>query len=384
MEFNTKIFDVAIVGGGLAGLATSIELARKGYSVVVFEKEKYPFHKVCGEYVSMESWNYLNSLGLELDSLQLPQIDTLQLTAPNGTELITTLQLGGFGISRYMLDQLMAKEAISIGVLLMENAKVNSIDFKNQFEISYETAIASRTIIYSKVCCASYGKRSNLDIKWKRSFLNAADSKRDNYVAVKYHVQYDQKKNIIGLHHFKDGYAGISAIENDQYCFCYMTRAEQLKKSNNQINELEEKILSTNPHLKKIITSIKKQDGFPITISQIRFDPKTSVEQHVLMLGDAAGTIAPLCGNGMSMALHSAKLVSPLIDAFLQDKLSRQQMEDQYSIKWKKQFGKRIQVGRNLQKITGGSFSTNTFISLMKRIPFMSKKVIQLTHGKPF
>ena len=59
-------------------------------------------------------------------------------------------------------------------------------------------------------------------------------------------------------------------------------------------------------------------------------------------------------------------------------------MEEQYSIQWKKQFGKRIRVGRNLQKITGGKFSTNAFISLMKRIPFMSDKVIQLTHGKPF
>jgi FAD dependent oxidoreductase. len=384
MESRTNIFDIAIVGGGLAGLATSIELAKIGYSVVVLEKEKFPFHKVCGEYVSMESWNYLHSLGLDLTSLQLPRIDTLQLTAPNGTELITPLQLGGFGISRFMLDQLMAKEAIAKGVLLIENAKVNSINFKGEFEIVYETENSTRSVIYSEVCCASYGKRSNLDVKWKRSFLNKKESKRDNYVAVKYHVRHNQEKNIIGLHHFKDGYAGISAIENDLYCFCYMTRAEQLKKSNNHIKELETNVLSTNPHLKKIISAIKKQDGFPITISQIRFDPKTTVEHNVLMLGDAAGTIAPLCGNGMSMALHSAKLVSPLIDSFLQQKLSRSQMEDLYSAKWKKHFGIRIRVGRNLQKITGGSFSTNTFISLMKFIPYMGKKVIQLTHGKPF
>ena len=79
MESRTNIFDIAVVGGGLAGLATSIELAKKGYTVVVLEKEKYPFHKVCGEYVSMESWNYLNSLGLDLTSFQLPRIDTLHL-----------------------------------------------------------------------------------------------------------------------------------------------------------------------------------------------------------------------------------------------------------------------------------------------------------------
>ena len=39
-------YDVAIVGGGLAGLSLSIQLAGKGYHVIVLEKEQYPFHKV--------------------------------------------------------------------------------------------------------------------------------------------------------------------------------------------------------------------------------------------------------------------------------------------------------------------------------------------------
>jgi flavin-dependent dehydrogenase len=51
MQDVTK-YDVAIIGGGLAGLSLSIQLAKKNYSVVLFEKEKYPFHKVCGEYIS--------------------------------------------------------------------------------------------------------------------------------------------------------------------------------------------------------------------------------------------------------------------------------------------------------------------------------------------
>jgi len=43
-------YDLAIVGGGLAGLSFSIQMAKIGYSVILFEKEKYPFHRVCGEY----------------------------------------------------------------------------------------------------------------------------------------------------------------------------------------------------------------------------------------------------------------------------------------------------------------------------------------------
>ena len=58
-----EVYDLAIVGGGLAGLALAIQSARAGYQTVLFEKEKYPFHKVCGEYVSLESWDFLEELG---------------------------------------------------------------------------------------------------------------------------------------------------------------------------------------------------------------------------------------------------------------------------------------------------------------------------------
>src|SRR3954466_5304669 len=116
MKEENKIYDVAIIGGGLAGLALSIQLAKKNHKVVLFEKEKYPFHKVCGEYISMESWNFLQSLGLPLESLNLPKIDTLTITAPNGKSFTTKLPLGGFGISRYKIDNLLSIIARDNGV----------------------------------------------------------------------------------------------------------------------------------------------------------------------------------------------------------------------------------------------------------------------------
>src|SRR5215210_3251695 len=120
-------YDIAVIGGGLAGLSASIQLSRKGYRVVVFEKESYPFHKVCGEYISLESWAFLSSLGMPLQALQLPIIDTLLLTAPNGNQLTTKLPLGGFGISRYLLDSCLAKIAAENGVTICEKTKVSEV-----------------------------------------------------------------------------------------------------------------------------------------------------------------------------------------------------------------------------------------------------------------
>jgi len=87
----------------LAGLALSIQLSQLGYKVVLLEKEQYPFHKVCGEYISMESWDFLLGLGLALETMDISHIKRLQVSAVNGKLLEHDLSPGGFGISRYIL-----------------------------------------------------------------------------------------------------------------------------------------------------------------------------------------------------------------------------------------------------------------------------------------
>ena len=124
---GSGVYDVAIAGGGLAGLALSIQCAQAGYRTILFEKEKYPFHKVCGEYISFESWNFLEELGVPLSQMNLPIIRRLLVTAPNGKELEQSLPLGGFGISRYKLDAILAEIARQNGVELIEGTKVDEI-----------------------------------------------------------------------------------------------------------------------------------------------------------------------------------------------------------------------------------------------------------------
>ncbi|MCY7291598.1 MAG: NAD(P)-binding protein, partial [Ferruginibacter sp.] len=97
-----KIYDTAIIGGGLAGLNLSILLQRLGHSVILFEKETYPFHKVCGEYISLESWHFLaKEIGVPLENIEVPIIKKLWITSPDGSSLKKELDLGGFGISRF-------------------------------------------------------------------------------------------------------------------------------------------------------------------------------------------------------------------------------------------------------------------------------------------
>ncbi|HET9056125.1 MAG TPA: NAD(P)/FAD-dependent oxidoreductase [Chitinophagaceae bacterium] len=380
LNTEKNIYDVAIIGGGLAGLALSILSAQNGYSVIVFEKEKYPFHKVCGEYISFESWDFLEELGVPLSEMNLPEIRKLIVSSPNGSSLQSDLGLGGFGISRYTLDAQLADIAKHTGVILKEKTKVNDIQYNETgFTIS-----DSQNNYQARIVAGTFGKRSNLDVKWKRGFIEKKPNKLNNYIGIKYHIQTNWPPDTIALHNFNDGYCGISQIEEGKYCLCYLTTAHNLQSCNNDIAELEKKILYKNPHLKKIFTRSTILFQSPSTISQISFDKKNQIENHVLLIGDAAGSIPPLCGNGMSMALHGSKIAFSCIHGFLQNRFSREEMENQYQQQWKKQFGNRLLTGRLLQRFFGKNWLTNLFIVSLKPFPRFISWLIRQTHGEAF
>ena len=373
-------YDIAIVGGGLAGLAASILLSREGFRVLLFEKEAYPFHRVCGEYISMVSWSFLERLGVRLYELQLPRIEKLLLTAPNGKAFRTTLPLGGFGISRYILDDTLARVARASGVQLVENAKVENIE--GRFRIHYSTPGGKATVL-SKLCCAAWGKRSGMDVKWNRRFLKDHHPRLQNFVGIKYHVRANEVRDTIALHNFSNGYAGFSAIEEGKYCFAYLTRARSLREWEG-IASFEEGVLHQNPQLKQLMQGMEVLPSFPVTISQISFSPKPPVENGVLMLGDTAGMIAPLCGNGMSIALRSAAMAAVLCKDFLEAKISREAMEAAYAAQWKEAFGGRLWRGRMLQRFFGSNVISNSFVQAFRIMPFLAKPLIRSTHGEPF
>lgn len=374
------MYDTAIVGGGLAGLTLSISLAKQGFEVILFEKETYPFHKVCGEYISMESWAFLeNEMGVPLSRMNLPIIKKLQITAPNGKAVQATLPLGGFGVSRYTLDNYLKNIAEKCGVVVMQNCKVSDVSL----EYPYYAISTANGVYRSKVCAGAWGKRSNIDIRWKRNFTKQHTDRLNNYVGIKYHVKGLFDDDLIALHNFKDGYCGMSKIEDDKYCVCYLTKASNIKEAGS-IKNAEQIILAENPHLKKIFETMEVLYAEPLSISQISFSKKELFKNNVFMLGDAAGLITPLCGNGMSMAMHGSKILATHITAYLRKQISFAKLIQLYERDWKKQFGIRLQVGKLVQYFFGKKESTNLFIKIMSKMGWLKYALIKLSHGKKF
>lgn len=371
---NTPSYDVIVVGGGLGGLVAANLLSRKGNSVALFERKRYPFHRVCGEYVSNETVPFLRAHGLFPEQHKPESIEYLRLTSVLGKPATMKLDLGGFGVSRYAFDHFLYERAIANGVDV-RFLEVDSVKFDQDH---FEVATGANTF-QARVVLAAHGKRSKLDYSMARSFI----SKRSPYVGVKYHIEYPHERGWIELHNFKDGYCGISNVEDGKTNLCYLVHRDQVRRFGD-IRKMEEAVLFRNPFLRAIFERAKFVFEKPEVINEISFATKMPIEEHMMMVGDAAGMITPLCGNGMAMAIHGAKLASDVTSEFLSGRLSRGELEENYSLLWTRAFARRLWVGRQVQNLFGAELASNIAVGLVRNVRPIANFLLKQTHGKPF
>jgi len=369
--------DIVIIGGGLAGLVNAIRLAEAGLEVLLLEKKTYPFHRVCGEYISNEVVPFLESISAFPYELEPSSIREFTLTACSGASASMPLDLGAFGVSRHALDHFLYQRAKQAGAEIHQQTAVQSVDF---IEDHFRVTLPQNEVVEAKLVIGAYGKRARLDKQLDRPFMQ----QRSPYIGIKYHLRVDFPDDVIALHNFPGGYCGISRVEDGRYNMCYLGSRVQLRK-HGSIEAMEAKVLHQNPYLRNIWRTAEFLFDQPEVINEISFAPKQPVVNHILMSGDTAGLITPLCGNGMAMAIHSAKILSDLIiQHYGSANFDRTALETQYANAWKKQFAARLWVGRNTQRLFGAKISSEIGVQLVKRWRSAARSIMRYTHGEPF
>jgi len=364
--------DVVIIGGGLAGLTSALHLSKKGLKVTLIEKYDYPRHKVCGEYLSNEVLPYLEWLEVDVQTLLPTHIQTFKFTTADGKMNKIKLPVGGIGVSRYVLDDLLYQQAKRNGCEIII-ATVTGISFNDDiFNVSCQDYSLN-----AKIVLGAFGKRSNIDQLLSRDFMR----KKSPWIAVKAHYFADFPSDLIALHHFKGGYCGISKVEDSQVNLCYLADLDTFKRYKN-IEDFQKYVLSKNRYLKCFFEHSKLIFDKPLTISQFSFDKKSAVEDHILMIGDTAGLIHPFCGNGMAMAIHGAKIASELIVDYSHGHIhSRNQLERAYVSQWNRTFRKRLFFGRLLSRILRHKAGLAILMKTALFFPKLLSLMIKQTHG---
>ena len=278
--------EVTIVGGGLAGLSLGVALLQRGLAVRLFEATSYPRHRVCGEFIRGVSEQTLRYLGVwdVLPAFHWQQ--SLRWFRGDALVFEGDLPSSALGLSRYVLDEALARAFVELGGVLKTGQRVN------------------------------YGGEG---------VIGASGRRRDRtspWVGLKLHARGLDLSADLEMHSGSTGagYVGLAEVENGWVNVSGLFEKSALRLSSGAPGKL--------PPLQKMVTSMRRLglDDLASRVSQAEFreGSLTGVEgvqfgwvdpdSNYWSLGDAVSMIPPFTGNGMSIAFESAALaVEPLL-----------------------------------------------------------------------
>lgn len=369
-------YDAVIIGAGLAGCSTALHLARHGHQVALLEKQRYPVHKLCGEFLSVETQGLFSRLGV-LDAVLKAgarPITQVRLTTGGGTTYESGLPGSALGLSRYQLDAILLRHAQNAGVAVWEGLAAS--DVVGSLDEGFQVTTREKTF-GGRVVIGAYGKRGALDRKLNRPFMK----ERSPYVGFKAHFEGIQLGEWIEMHAFPGGYCGLSPVEAGRTNVCWIGHETTLKQNGGDPSSMLHAMGEANIALQQRLDVLQQVSPSFKAVSQVAFSPKTAWAHDICMVGDTAGMIAPMCGDGMAMALRSAEIASPLLDRFLNGQMPAAGLRNQYERSWGREFGLRMRLGRLLHHAYGRPGVAKFGVSLCRRVPAVGNWFIRHTRG---
>lgn len=365
--------DVAVVGGGLAGLSVAAQMAQAGHAVEVFEAGTYPRHKLCGEFLSPEAQASLDRLGVreKLEAHNPPRIAESVVTAPGGATGTVALPAAAWGISRYVLDALLADHARAMGATVHTGCRVSGIE--GTLDTGFMVTHAGGTTT-ARAVVGAWGKHGIPDRTLGRTDLTQPDP----VVAFKAHYE-GVIPDVIDIHAFPGGYCGCSPVEEGRFNVCWIGRRDRLKEAGSPEAMLRT-AAEANPHLAARLSQGTRCTDF-CAVSQVTLDTKGPLHQDVCMVGDTAAMIAPLCGDGMAMALHAADLLAPPLHAFLSGRAAPATLRTQYATRWHDAFDRRLQWGRLVHGIAFRPGVAQAVTKALRLLPPLHRWMFRQTRG---
>jgi flavin-dependent dehydrogenase len=294
--------EVLILGGGVAGCAASIALARKGRSVTLIEREPAPRHKVCGEFLSGEALEDLHGLGIDVASLGAVPIDSVRLAAARRAAE-APLPFPAASLTRKALDTELLSAAAAAGVRVERGRGVQSLN--RTATNRWKATLDDGATFEAPTAFLATGKRD----------LRGHGRPRDPHQWVAFKMYYRlsaaqtaELANASELTLYPGGYGGIQPVENGVTNFCCVVQRRFFARAGLRWEGLLAAMQEQCPHLAMRLEGAEPLLEKPITVTHIPYGYlRRETEDGLYCIGDQAAVIPSFTGDGMSIALHTAR-----------------------------------------------------------------------------
>ncbi|HVR44317.1 MAG TPA: NAD(P)/FAD-dependent oxidoreductase [Thermoanaerobaculia bacterium] len=336
--------DVVVIGAGPAGSILAAILARRGADVVLADRDRFPRDKVCGEFLSWDAIPILDRLGLtgEIDRLGATRITRCRIASGEAAAEIP-LPARARGISRLRFDALLLENARRCGAHVLEGWSVDAVGRTPHGQrVELTSAGGGRAALDAPVVAGAWGRWGRLDLRLGRAFTRA---RRDRWLGFKRHYAAGATDpDAIELHAFPGGYLGAQMIEEETSNVCGLVHQRALAGLRGGWSEMAERLRARGGALARLFSLPPAQEGF-LASEPLIFRGKEPVHEGLFLVGDAAGLIDPLTGNGMAMGIQSAALAAgPILEAL--DPARRRAALESYAGAHRRMFVRRLRWSR--------------------------------------
>ncbi|MGA0601365.1 NAD(P)/FAD-dependent oxidoreductase [Caulobacter sp. KR2-114] len=297
--------DPVIVGGGLAGGAAAALLAAAGRRPLVLEREREPKDKICGEFLSTEAQAHLAALGLDLARLGGAPIGGVRMVA-GGRSVERPLPFRALGLTRKRLDEALLEHAGALGAQVRRGVSARAVG-EGRLETSEGALTAPRLLLAS-------GKH---DVRGARREPSAGTLR--GMVGFKSYFRLEPRQaaalaGFVEVVLFDGGYAGLQPVEDGLANLCLVIRQGAFEALGKTWPALQARLVD-EPHLARRLEGAQAVSPRPLTVADIPYGHvhRGGGPDGLYRLGDQAAVIPSFSGDGMAIALHSARLAAQAV-----------------------------------------------------------------------
>ena len=317
--------DVVIIGGSLAGASCAMALRGKGIDVGIFDRDRFPRQKVCGEFLSPGAVRCLDRLGVLEEVLEAGavRVDRGRMLA-GGRTIEIPFPAPALGFSRERLDTLLAgRVGVEVGCSV-ESVRPD----RGGFVANVSDGPGGRFEVFSKVVVDAAGKLSRFTSRLPTSRFG-----------VQYHEAGDNG-SVLDLEFFDGGYGGSVSVEGGRRNFCFLVEGGQLDR-------------------------FRRKRGCVVT-GRVAY---RRVDGEYLAIGDAAGMIDPFCGEGMRHAFESGLLAARVIGEGLHEGCGYDEMRRRYGSVWRASWSRKRTLASTIRSILASPRLLNGAFAFGVRLP---------------
>lgn len=296
-----------IIGGGPAGAAAAIVLARAGRAVTLIERNAGPTDKVCGDFLSAEAIEAVTAMGIDLARLAPAPIDTVRLIHGHRTAA-AHLPFTALGLTRRALDEALLTQAEMSGARVLRGHHVSRFSCTHGvpgFACGSLGSLTADTVFLAtgkhNLRGVARGERGT-DLVGLKMYYSLAAS------------QVATLRQSIEVILFTGGYAGLQLVEAEQAVLCMLVPAARLRAADGQWDGVLASLMRECPHLAERLAGARALATRPLAVADLPYGythvPVARDWPGVFRLGDQAAVIASLTGDGVALALASAEFAA--------------------------------------------------------------------------